>query len=118
MARASVCSKSADRSTILLDQVFEVVDCKISLSTGLQPTDTASPRSASQALASPSGPTIACESDEDGDRFCITLSRAFGSIYAQAVSLGTGRIPRGHTVMARTKEEDLIPLLSPNWMEK
>ncbi|CAB1096739.1 unnamed protein product [Ectocarpus sp. CCAP 1310/34] len=54
----------------------------------------------------------------DHDRFCVTVSRAFGSIYARAVALGTGSMRKGQAVAARTKDEDLIPLLSPNWMEK
>ncbi|CAN0143774.1 unnamed protein product [Ectocarpus sp. 12 AP-2014] len=52
------------------------------------------------------------------DQFCVTVSRAFGSIYARAVALGTGSIRKGQAVTARAKDEDLIPLLSPNWMEK
>ncbi|CAM9558534.1 unnamed protein product, partial [Ectocarpus sp. 13 AM-2016] len=54
----------------------------------------------------------------DSDRFCVTVSRAFGSIYARAVALGTGSMRKGQAVTARSKDEDLIPLLSPNWMEK
>lgn len=111
--------RHADGFAIVLGQVFEVGDCTIAHSASLQPTATASPRSAPQALEGPvDGPKIASESEQDRDRFSITLSRAFGSVYARAVSLGTGRIRKGHTIMARTKEEDLIPLLSPNWMEK
>lgn len=56
--------------------------------------------------------------EDGGDRFCVTISRAFGSIYARAVSLGTGRLRRGLVVIARTRDEELIPLLAPNWMEK
>lgn len=54
----------------------------------------------------------------DGARFSVTVSRAFGWIYARTVSLGTGRMRRGLVYMARTRDQDLIQLLSPNWMEK
>lgn len=48
----------------------------------------------------------------------MTVSRVFGSVYARAVSFGTGGMRRGQAVMTRAREEDLIPLLSSNWMEK
>ena len=81
-------------------QVFEERDCKIQ-------SDETTPCCRSAPL--PEG---------EGDRFGVTISRAFGSIYARAVSLGTGRLRRGLAVIARTRDEELIPLLAPNWMEK
>ncbi|CAM9831136.1 unnamed protein product [Scytosiphon promiscuus] len=106
-------------------KVFEAVDCKIALSTTSPHVKAASPRSASRTIECPrGGPTIIARENEmasdemGGDTFCVTLSRAFGSVYARAVSLGTGRMSRGHTMIARTRDEDMISLLSPNWMEK
>ncbi|CAM9153732.1 unnamed protein product, partial [Hapterophycus canaliculatus] len=117
--RASEVLNAVMKTALRPFKVFEIADCKIALFIGSQQRETVYPPSSSQALeGSLDEPTIARGSGEDGERFHITLSRAFGSIYARAVSLGTGSIRRGHTVMARTRDEDLIPLLSPNWMEK
>lgn len=71
------------------------------------------PQPSQTAVSSQPEPQLAEE-----DRFCVTVSRAFGSVYARAVSLGTGRMRKGQAVMTRTQEEDLIPFLSSNWMEK
>ncbi|CAM9445389.1 unnamed protein product, partial [Ectocarpus sp. 8 AP-2014] len=99
--------------------VFEVVDHEISLGHSRpQQQETAVAPSVPQARGE--GPLSkqmgVCRGGSD--RFCVTVSRAFGSIYARAVVLGTGSMRKGQAVTARTKDEDLIPLLSSNWMEK
>ncbi|CBJ33086.1 expressed unknown protein [Ectocarpus siliculosus] len=99
--------------------VFEVVDHEISLGhSPPQQQETAFAPSVPQARGE--GPVSkqmgVCRGGSD--RFGVTVSRAFGSIYARAVVLGTGSMRKGQAVTARTKDEDLIPLLSPNWMEK
>lgn len=51
------------------------------------------------------------------NNFRVSVSRAFGSIYVWARPLDVQREIRRTAVMARLQEEDLIPLVSPNWME-
>lgn len=94
-------------------QVFEEAAYRIPLANRAQPNEKDS--SLLQAQGTPLGVPLAAR---DGGTFCVTVSRAFGFIYARAVSLGTGRMRRGQATMARARDEDLIPLLSPNWMEK
>lgn len=88
-------------SIVVFHQVFETADHLIGVASGQQAGDT--PPTKNQAGALPRDV-----------KFRISVSRAFGSIYAQAEPLdASGR----HAFMARIKDEDLIPLVSPNWME-
>ncbi|CAN0512508.1 unnamed protein product, partial [Ectocarpus sp. 12 AP-2014] len=99
--------------------VFEVVDHEISLGHNRpQQQEAAFAPSVPQARGEGPLSTQMGVCRGDSDRFCVTVSRAFGSIYTRAVALGTGSMRKGHAVTARSKDEDLIPLLSPNWMEK
>lgn len=47
----------------------------------------------------------------------VSVSRAFGSIYVWAEPPNAQQATGRHVMMARIKDEDLIPLVSPNWME-
>lgn len=94
-------------------QVFEEADCLIPVANRAKPNEKVYSPTQRQGRYL-DVPLAAC----DGETFNVSVSRAFGFIYARAVSLGKGRMRRGQATMARTRDEDLIPLLSPNWMEK
>lgn len=72
-----------------------------------QAADKASPLSTTDQQGAPPRDNI----------FRVFVSRVFGSIYVRARPLGAQRDTRRAAVMARLKDEDLILLVSPNWME-
>lgn len=89
------------------DQVFETAEHSIRVVGGEQASDITTPPSATKQPG---------ESPRDV-KFRVSVSRAFGSIYVRAGPLDEQRPTRRHEMMARIKDEDLIPLVSPNWME-
>lgn len=56
-----------------------------------------------------------------GATFHVSVSRAYGSVHVRAEPVG-GRGTSGQraamTLRAKVQNDDLIRLLSPNWMEK
>lgn len=50
--------------------------------------------------------------------FSVTVSRAFGSVYVQAIPVNAGISGSREIAQARMRDDDLVQLLSPNWMEK
>lgn len=61
---------------------------------------------------------VSPEDGSAGGTFKISVSRAFGSVYARAVALDSGLWGGSRALMARVPIDGLIRLLSPNWMEK
>ncbi|CAM9094247.1 unnamed protein product [Laminaria digitata] len=94
--------------TVLIPfQVFETAEHSIRVVGGEQASDITIPPSATKQPGEPPRDV----------KFRVTVSRAFGSIYVRAGPLDAQRPTRRHAMMARIKDEDLIPLISPNWME-
>lgn len=88
-------------------QVFETSEHSIRVAGGEQAGNTATPPSTMKQSGAPRRDV----------KFRVSVSRAFGSIYVRARPLVGQRATRSNAVMARIKDEDLIPLVSPNWME-
>lgn len=101
---------SACRSYRYYNQVFEQAEHPTILADSSQPSDTVAALLPQQLEPSLSGSPL-------GANFRVSVSRAFGSIYVRAVPQDGTEETRGHALVARAKDEDLITLLSPNWME-
>lgn len=97
---------------ILAQQVFEDTECAIALA------ESERQREVPASIASAQEPVENIDVSPKSEAFHVSVSRAFGFIYVRAAALGTGRTTTGQTILVRTQDDNLIPLLSANWMEK